>query len=239
MKYAMLGFAGIAFLVGIFLIVNTFSMLVAQRTREIGLMRAIGSSRKQVNRSVLVEALLLGVVGSVLGVGAGVGLAVGLMKLMGDGRHEPVHRRPDHRLDDPGDRPGARRRRHRPRRLPPGPPRRARSPRWPPCATPAPPPTRKAGCVRAVIGLVLTGAGGAAPVRAPPGADKASDGSLLLGLGVVLTLIGFVVIGPLLAGVVVRVLGARACCGSSARSAGWPSATRCATRAVRAPPAPP
>ncbi len=42
MKYAMLGFAGIAFLVGIFLIINTFSMLVAQRTREIGLMRAIG-----------------------------------------------------------------------------------------------------------------------------------------------------------------------------------------------------
>ena len=83
MKYAMLGFAGIAFLVGIFLIINTFSMLVAQRTREIGLMRAIGSSRKQVNRSVLVEALLLGVFGSILGVGAGVGLAVGLMKLMG------------------------------------------------------------------------------------------------------------------------------------------------------------
>ncbi|WP_306329010.1 ABC transporter permease, partial [Streptomyces venezuelae] len=82
MKYAMLGFAGIAFLVGIFLIVNTFSMLVAQRTREIGLMRAIGSSRKQVNRSVLIEALLLGLLGSVAGVGAGVGLAVGLMKLM-------------------------------------------------------------------------------------------------------------------------------------------------------------
>ncbi|NED72350.1 ABC transporter permease, partial [Streptomyces sp. SID9944] len=83
MKYAMLGFAGIAFLVGIFLIINTFSMLVTQRTREIGLMRAIGSSRKQVNRSVLAEALLLGVTGSVLGVGAGVGIAVGLMKLMG------------------------------------------------------------------------------------------------------------------------------------------------------------
>lgn len=83
MKYAMLGFAGIAFLVGIFLIINTFSMLVAQRTREIGLMRAIGSSRKQVNRSVLAEALLLGFFGSVLGVGAGVGIAIGLMKLMG------------------------------------------------------------------------------------------------------------------------------------------------------------
>ena len=65
MKYAMLGFAGIAVLVGIFLIVNTFSMLVAQRTREIGLMRALGASRRQVNRSVLIEALLLGVVGSV------------------------------------------------------------------------------------------------------------------------------------------------------------------------------
>ena len=57
MKYAMLGFAGIAVLVGIFLIVNTFSMLVAQRTREIGLMRALGSSRRQVNRSVLIEAV--------------------------------------------------------------------------------------------------------------------------------------------------------------------------------------
>src|SRR5690606_37303865 len=54
----------------------------AQRTREIGLMRAIGSSRRQVNRSVLVEALLLGLIDSVLGVGAGIGLAVGLMKLM-------------------------------------------------------------------------------------------------------------------------------------------------------------
>lgn len=83
MKYVMLGFAGIALLVGIFLIVNTFSMLVAQRTREIGLMRAIGSSRKQVNRSVLIEALFLGILGSVLGVGAGIGLAVGLMKFMG------------------------------------------------------------------------------------------------------------------------------------------------------------
>ena len=124
MKYAMLGFAGIAVLVGIFLIINTFSMLVAQRTREIGLMRAIGSSRRQVNRSVLVEALLLGVVGSVLGVGA---------------RRRP-RRRPDEahghagmnlstddltvKADHPGRRPGPRRRRHRPRRLPPRPPRR-------------------------------------------------------------------------------------------------------------------
>jgi putative ABC transport system permease protein len=73
-RYAMLGFAGIAVLVGIFLIVNTFSMLVAQRTREIGLLRAIGAGRRQVNRSVLLEALLLGVLGSLLGIAASVGL---------------------------------------------------------------------------------------------------------------------------------------------------------------------
>ncbi|NJQ16061.1 ABC transporter permease [Streptomyces bohaiensis] len=82
-QYVLLGFALIALLVGIFLIVNTFTMLVAQRTREIGLFRAIGASRRQVNRSVLLEALILGVVGSVLGFVLGVGLAVGLMAVMG------------------------------------------------------------------------------------------------------------------------------------------------------------
>ncbi|MET9113774.1 FtsX-like permease family protein [Streptomyces longwoodensis] len=206
MKYAMLGFAGIAFLVGIFLIINTFSMLVAQRTREIGLMRAIGSSRKQVNRSVLVEALLLGVVGSVLGVGAGVGIAVGLMKLMGQmGMHLST--------DDltvawttpvlglvlgvvvtvlaaylPARRAG--------KVSPMAALRDAHAPA-----------DARAGLVRAVIGLVLTGAGGYA-LYVAANADKASDGSLWLGLGVVASLIGFVVIGPLLAGGVVRVLGA-------------------------------
>ncbi|MDT0270479.1 FtsX-like permease family protein [Streptomyces sp. DSM 44915] len=82
LEYVLLGFAGLALLVGIFLIVNTFSMLVAQRTREIGLLRAIGSSRRQINRSVLIEALLLGVIASLLGFGVGIGLAVGLMALM-------------------------------------------------------------------------------------------------------------------------------------------------------------
>lgn len=140
MKYAMLGFAGIAFLVGIFLIVNTFSMLVAQRTREIGLLRAIGSSRKQVNRSVLVEALLLGVTGSVLGVGAGVGLAIGLMKLMGQMDMKlstddltVAWTTPRSACSSAWSSPSS------PPTCPPGAP--ARSPRWPPCATPAPPPT--------------------------------------------------------------------------------------------------
>ncbi|MFG3202594.1 ABC transporter permease [Streptomyces sp. NPDC048192] len=206
MKYAMLGFAGIAFLVGIFLIINTFSMLVAQRTREIGLMRAIGSSRKQVNRSVLIEALLLGVIGSVLGVGAGVGIAVGLMNLMGKmGMHLST--------DDltvawttpavglllgvvvtvlaaylPARRAG--------KVSPMAALRDAGAPA-----------DAKAGAVRAVIGLLLTAAGGWSLYVAAT-ADKAKAGSGWLGLGVVTTLIGFVVIGPLLAAGLVRVLGA-------------------------------
>jgi putative ABC transport system permease protein len=205
-KYAMLGFAGIAFLVGIFLIINTFSMLVAQRTREIGLMRAIGSSRKQVNRSVLVEALLLGFFGSILGVGAGVGLAVGLMKIMSSMGMDLSTRDLTVKATTPvvG--------------LLLGvvvtvlaaylPARRAG--KVSPMAalrdagTPA---DGKAGLVRGLIGLVLTGAGAFALYTAA-NADKASDGSLVLGAGVVLTLIGFVIIGPLLAGGVVRVISA-------------------------------
>ncbi|MFF4760942.1 ABC transporter permease [Streptomyces sp. NPDC001292] len=81
-KYVMLGFAGIAVLVGVFLIVNTFSMLIAQRTRELGLLRALGADRRQVRRSVLTEAVLLGVVGSTVGLAAGIGLAEGLIRLM-------------------------------------------------------------------------------------------------------------------------------------------------------------
>ncbi|MGW0995508.1 ABC transporter permease [Streptomyces sp. NPDC002523] len=206
MKYAMLGFAGIAFLVGIFLIINTFSMLVAQRTREIGLMRAIGSSRRQVNRSVLVEALLLGVIGSVLGVGAGVGIAIGLMKLMG---RMGMHLSTDD-LTVAWTTPAV--------GLLLGvvvtvlsaylPARRAG--KVSPMAAlrdSGAPADARAGIVRALIGLVLTGAG-AASLYAAATADKAKDGSAWLGLGVVATLIGFVVIGPLLAGGVVRVLGA-------------------------------
>ncbi|MYX43425.1 FtsX-like permease family protein, partial [Streptomyces sp. SID89] len=82
-KYVMLGFAGIAVLVGVFLIVNTFSMLIAQRTRELGLLRALGADREQVRRSVLTEALLLGLAGSTAGLAAGIGLAAGLMRLVG------------------------------------------------------------------------------------------------------------------------------------------------------------
>jgi putative ABC transport system permease protein len=154
---------------------------------------------------VLVEALLLGVIGSVLGVGAGVGIAVGLMKLMGNmGMHLST--------DDltvawttpvvglvlgvvvtvlaaylPARRAG---------KISPMAALRD-------AGTPA---DVRSGVVRAVIGLVLTGAGGFSLYVAAT-ADKAKAGSGWLGLGVVLTLIGFVVIGPLLAGGLVRVLG--------------------------------
>ncbi|MFC9825690.1 ABC transporter permease [Streptomyces erythrochromogenes] len=204
MKYVMLGFAGIAFLVGIFLIFNTFSMLVAQRTREIGLMRAIGADSGQVLKSVVLEAFLLGVVGSVLGVAAGVGLAVGLMALMGQmGMHLST--------DDltvawttpvvgialgivvtvvsafvPARRAG---------KVSPMAALRE-------SGTPG---DKKAGRVRAALGLVLTAVGGGSLYLAGA-AEKAAAGSLWLGLGVVLTLVGFIVIGPLLAAGVVRVL---------------------------------
>jgi putative ABC transport system permease protein len=76
--YVLLGFAGVALFVGVFLILNTFSMLVAQRTRELALMRAIGASRRQVIGSVLLEATVIGLVASVLGLGAGVGVGAAI-----------------------------------------------------------------------------------------------------------------------------------------------------------------
>ncbi|MBA0125223.1 ABC transporter permease [Haloechinothrix sp. YIM 98757] len=81
-RYGMLGFAGISLLVGGFLIVNTFGMLIAQRTREVGLLRAVGATSGQVRRSILIEAVLLGVVGATLGLGAGAGIALLLIWLM-------------------------------------------------------------------------------------------------------------------------------------------------------------
>ena len=74
----LLVFAAIALVVGSFLIVNTFSMLVAQRSRELALFRALGASRGQVTRSVLFEAFVVGLIGSGLGLGLGVLLAVGI-----------------------------------------------------------------------------------------------------------------------------------------------------------------
>jgi putative ABC transport system permease protein len=75
-------FAVVALLVGAFIINNTFAIVVAQRTRELALIRALGASRKQVRRSVALEALLVGAFSSGLGLLAGVGVAHGLYALM-------------------------------------------------------------------------------------------------------------------------------------------------------------
>ncbi|MDO0931305.1 ABC transporter permease [Streptomyces sp. DG2A-72] len=204
-KYVMLGFAGIAVLVGVFLIVNTFSMLIAQRTRELGLLRALGADRRQVRRSVLTEALLLGLVGSTLGLATGIGLAVGLIELMSllgmnirsadmvIGVATPVSA------------------------YVVGlgvtfvaaylPARRAAG--VSPMAALADAEIADVGKplrVRAVVGAVV-GALGAAALVGCATATQTSSAASLLGLGVVLTLIATVIAGPLLVRPVIRVLG--------------------------------
>ncbi|MFM9630866.1 ABC transporter permease [Streptomyces galilaeus] len=204
-KYVMLGFAGIAVLVGVFLIVNTFSMLIAQRTRELGLLRALGADRRQVRRSVLTEALLLGLVGSTVGLAAGIGLAAGLIRLMSAfgmnlntaemviGWVTPVSAYA----------------------VGVGvtfvaaylPARRAAT--VSPMAALADADVSGVGRplrVRAMVGAVVGALGVAALVGCVTASETASAASLL-GLGVVLTLIATVVAGPLLVRPVIQVLG--------------------------------
>ena len=75
----LLAFAAVALLVCALVVSNTFSVLVAQRTRELALLRCIGAGRSQIRRSVLVEALLVGIVSSIVGVLAAVGLVGGII----------------------------------------------------------------------------------------------------------------------------------------------------------------
>jgi len=78
----LLTFAGVALFVGSFIIHNTFSIVVAQRSRELALLRAVGASRRQVLVSVLGEALAVGVVASLAGLLAGIAVAAGLKALL-------------------------------------------------------------------------------------------------------------------------------------------------------------
>ncbi|MGF1597592.1 MAG: ABC transporter permease [Acidimicrobiales bacterium] len=79
----LLGFAGLSLFVSIFIIYNTFSIVLGQRTREMGLLRTVGADPAQLRRSVLGEATLIGVLASAIGIAAGVGVALGLRALFG------------------------------------------------------------------------------------------------------------------------------------------------------------
>ncbi|WP_225839504.1 ABC transporter permease [Streptomyces sp. NK08204] len=205
-KYVMLGFAGVAVLVGVFLIVNTFSMLIAQRTRELGLLRALGADRRQVRRSVLTEALLLGLVGSTLGLAAGIGLAFGLIRLMST---FGMNLKATEMVIGWGTPVAA---------YAVGigvtfvaaylPARRAAA--VSPMAALADAEIAGVGKplkVRAIAGSVV-GLAGAAALAGCAAATKTASAASLLALGVALTLIATVVAGPLLVRPVIRVLGA-------------------------------
>ena len=77
-RYFLLAFAGIALFVGGFVIANTLSITIAQRTREFATLRTLGATRRQILRSVIVEALVIGILGSVAGLFLGLALAKGL-----------------------------------------------------------------------------------------------------------------------------------------------------------------
>jgi putative ABC transport system permease protein len=79
----LLAFAYIALFVGMFIIYNTFSIVVAQRMREMAMLRAIGASRRQVLRSVLLESVVIGAVASAVGLATGVLVSFGLRGLLG------------------------------------------------------------------------------------------------------------------------------------------------------------
>jgi putative ABC transport system permease protein len=77
----LLAFGGIALFVGSFVIANSLSITIAQRTRELATLRTLGASRRQVRRSIIWEGLAIGAIASVAGIGVGLGLGVGLFKL--------------------------------------------------------------------------------------------------------------------------------------------------------------
>ncbi|MEN8234889.1 MAG: FtsX-like permease family protein [Actinomycetota bacterium] len=82
LNIALLAFAAVAVFVGAFIISNTFRIIVAQRTKELALLRAVGATGRQVTWMVVIEAVIVGFVASVIGIGIGVLLAVGLAAAM-------------------------------------------------------------------------------------------------------------------------------------------------------------
>ena len=81
LKTFLLVFAGVALFVGSFVIANSLSITIAQRTREFATLRTLGASRRQVLRAILIESLAVGIIASILGLLVGLGLAKGLFAL--------------------------------------------------------------------------------------------------------------------------------------------------------------
>jgi putative ABC transport system permease protein len=203
-NYIILAFGAISVLVGVFLIINTFSMLVASRTRELALLRALGASRRQVTQSLLVEAVVVGFVGATLGVLLGLLIAVGLTGLLSQ-----------FGLDLPESSLVV-----LPRTIVVGyvigigvtlvsawfPSRRAS--KLPPVAAMSETVTLPTRSVRrrTIAGGVITGLGVLA-LLAGVGSDSAGDGASLVGLGALLTLVGVAVVAPVLVGPIVGAIG--------------------------------
>lgn len=232
LKNGLLVFAGIALFVGTFIIANTFTMLVAQRTKELALLRAVGASRRQVTRSVLIEAFVVGAVAAVTGLAAGVGIGAGMRALVG-ALGETV---PDGPLVvSPGTVATA---------LLVGvlitmvaawlPGRRAA--KIPPVAAMSSvhaKATTKSLVVRNTIGALFSGAGIATVLYATT--MDGSDGQAPMGIGAVLLIIGVFVLTPLLSRPLIA--AAAPSCVSSGSPASSPGRTPSAIRA--APPPPP
>jgi putative ABC transport system permease protein len=199
----LLVFALIALFVGSFLILNTFSMLISQRTRELALLRAVGATRGQVTRSLLGESLAVGAVSAVLGCFAGIGVVYVLRWFFGnfglDLGSTPLQLQP--------------------RTFVIGialgvlftaaaawfPARRAS--KIPPVAALRDDATipSKALTVRAVAGAAQLAVGAAALIAGI--ADGGSSGASLVGVGVLLLLTGMIAFSPVLASPVARGLG--------------------------------
>lgn len=81
-NYFLIAFGLVALLVGTFIIANTFAMIVAQRLREFALLRSLGVSQRQITASVVFEACVIGVLGSLLGIAGGIGLVTLISKAM-------------------------------------------------------------------------------------------------------------------------------------------------------------
>ncbi len=82
LQIGLLVFAGVAVFVGAFIIQNTFRIIVAQRTRELALLRAVGATARQVLGLVVIEAFITAVFASIIGIGAGVGMTLGIRSIM-------------------------------------------------------------------------------------------------------------------------------------------------------------